>query len=158
MIRGVHHVSLTVGDMERMLGFYRDRLGFEPVTQMSWEQGAAEVDRILGLENSSARIEILRAGNTYLELIEYRTPPGKAVNPLHPVSDCGIRHVAFDVVDINAEYQRLLGTGVFFNCPPTEVEVEGRPLRAAYFRDPEGNVLELQELLTEDNPMHLPSH
>lgn len=158
MIRGVHHVSLTVGDMERMLEFYRDLLGFETTAQMSWERGAEEVDRILGLEDSSAEIEILRAGNCYLELIKYHTPPGRPVDPDHPVSDQGVRHFAFDVVGIDEDYERLRASGIRFHCPPTEVEVQGHALKAAYFRDPEGNVVELQELLTPDNPMHLPGN
>lgn len=29
MINGVHHVSIATTDLERMLGFYRDLLGFE---------------------------------------------------------------------------------------------------------------------------------
>jgi catechol 2,3-dioxygenase-like lactoylglutathione lyase family enzyme len=158
MIRGVHHLSLTVEDMDRMLAFYRDLLGFETAMQMSWEPGTDMVDRILELEGSSADIEMLRAGNTYLELFKYHTPPGRPVDPDNPVTDCGIRHFAFDVVGIDDEYERLTAEGIRFHCPPTEVEVEGHMLKATYFRDPEGNVVELQELLTPDNPMHLPGN
>ena len=158
MLRGVHHVSLTVHDMDRMLDFYQGVLGFESAASMSWEVGNPGVDRILGLVDSAADIRILRAGNTYFELIRYRAPEGSEVDPDHLVTECGLRHVAFDVVDIDAEYERLRALGVRFNCPPTEVEVEGHPLKAVYFRDPEGNVMEFQELLTgAANPMALPS-
>jgi len=156
MLRGVHHVSLTVHDMDKMLEFYEEVLGFPQVVQMSWDAGNEQVDSILGLEGSSAEIRILKAGNIYFELIRYFTPAGRQVDPSHPVSDCGIRHVAFDVVDIQDEYERLRAAGVDFHSPPTEVVVEGHPLRAAYFRDPEGNVMEFQELLTgAANPMAL---
>lgn len=147
MIRGVHHVSLTVHDMEKMLDFYERTLGFATTASLGWEPGNDMVDGILGLTGSSADIRILRAGNAYLELIKYHSPPDKPVDPAHPVTDCGVRHVAFDVVGIDAEYERLKSAGIRFNSPPTAVTVEGHPVKAAYFRDPEGNVMEIQELL-----------
>jgi catechol 2,3-dioxygenase-like lactoylglutathione lyase family enzyme len=157
MIRGVHHVSLTVHDMDLMLAFYSGTLGFTEASSLSWEAGNDMVDGILGLQGSAADVRILRASNAYFELIQYHAPPGREVDPAHPVTDCGVRHVAFDVVDIDAEYERLRAAGISFNCPPTEVTVQGHPLKSAYFRDPEGNVMEIQELLDgAGDPMALP--
>ncbi len=39
MIRGLHHASITTGDLDRLVAFYRDLLGFEVVLETSW--GAA---------------------------------------------------------------------------------------------------------------------
>jgi catechol 2,3-dioxygenase-like lactoylglutathione lyase family enzyme len=157
MIRGIHHVSVVVSDMDKMLAFYTDVLGFTRAAGISWEGGQPEVDEIIGVESSSADVVILRAGNAYLEIFKYHAPPGKVVDPTHSPVDTGIRHFAFDVVDIESEYERLLALGVEFNCPPREVEVEGHPLKAVYFRDPEGNILEFQELLEgRENPMAVP--
>src|SRR5664279_924880 len=80
MLRGVHHVSLTVHDMDAMLGFYKETLGFEQVAQLGWDRGNAEVDAILGLTDSAADVRILRAGNTYFELIHYFAPAGAEVD------------------------------------------------------------------------------
>lgn len=157
MIRGIHHVALVVEDMERMLAFFEGTLGFTEAARMSWKVGADEVDRIIDVPGSAADIHILRAGNAYLELFRFHVPEGAPLDPRNRACDRGIRHLAFDVTDIDSEYRRLQEAGIVFNCPPVYVELEGRGLRAAYFRDPEGNIIELQELLAgATDPMALP--
>ncbi len=157
MIRGVHHVSVVVSDMDKMLAFYQGVLGFTEATTFSWERGSVEVDEIIGVPDSAADVVILKAGNAYFEVFKFSAPAGTPVDPDNPASDCGIRHIAFDVVDIDAEYERLRALGVTFNSPPRLVELQGHPLKAVYFRDPEGNILEFQELLEGSaNPMALP--
>jgi catechol 2,3-dioxygenase-like lactoylglutathione lyase family enzyme len=68
MIRGVHHVAVATGDLDRLVGFYRDLLGFEVVSQGAWEAGSAVIDGIVGLKDSAARTAVLKAGNLYLEV------------------------------------------------------------------------------------------
>jgi catechol 2,3-dioxygenase-like lactoylglutathione lyase family enzyme len=31
MIKGLHHASITTGDLDRLIAFYRDQLGFQVV-------------------------------------------------------------------------------------------------------------------------------
>lgn len=157
MIRGIHHVALVAEDMESMLAFYEGTLGFTEAARMSWDAGEDEVDRIIDVPGSAAEIRILRAGNAYLELFRFHAPEGAPLDRRNRACDRGIRHFAFDVTDIESEYKRLRQAGIEFNCPPAYVELEGRGLRAAYFRDPEGNIVELQELLEgAADPVALP--
>jgi glyoxylase I family protein len=157
MIRGIHHVSLVVNDLDKMLDFYQGVIGATEAARIGWEGGMPEVDEIIDVDGSSADVRILRIGNAYLEIFKFNSPPGEPVDPANPAVDHGFRHIAFDVVDIDAEYERLVKLGVTFNCPPREVAVEGHPLKAAYFRDPEGNIVEFQELLEgAANPMAIP--
>jgi len=74
MIHGIHHTAISTGDIERALRFYRDLLGFTEVFSSAWEVGTEEVDRIVGLQNSSARVVMLKAGNACVELFQYQTP------------------------------------------------------------------------------------
>ena len=53
--------------------------------------------------------------------------------------------------DIQAEYERLSAAGMRFHCPPLDMGA----VKATYGRDPDGNVVELQEILTEDSPIAL---
>ena len=57
------------------------------------------------------------------------------------------------MTDIDAEYERLKAGGVKFNCPPPKFE--GGPIRATYGRDPDGNVIEIQEILDPDHDFYL---
>ena len=94
---------------------------------------------------------MLRAGNTYLELFEYESPPPATGDPERPVCDHGITHIALDVRDTDAECERLSAAGMHFHCPPLDLGLA----KATYGRDPDGNVVELQEILTDDSPMAL---
>lgn len=152
MIRGIHHTALSTPDLDRMLAFYRDLLGLEVVSEFQWPVGTELADRITGLEGSSARAVMLRAGNAHIELFQYASPTPSAQDAGRPVCDHGITHVCLDVVDVDAEYERLVEAGMVFHCPPQDL---GPDVRTTYGRDPDGNVLELQEVRNPKSPIAL---
>ena len=157
MIGGVHHVAVATGDLDRLIRFYCDQLGFTLLKQGSWEAGSDVVDRIVGLKDSAARTAVLRAGNLYIELFQYVSPPGQPGDPDRPVSDHGYTHFCLDVTDIDAEYERLKAAGMRFHGPPPSAsEMRRGDIRSTYGRDPDGNVIELQEILDDRSPMRLP--
>ena len=157
MIRGVHHVALATGDIDRLVAFYQDAFGFEVLSRGGWEQGSPVIDGIVGLPGSACRSAMLRAGNTHIEMFEYSAPAGKPAEQDRPVCDHGYTHFCLDVQDIDAEYERLLGLGMRFHCPPAPASaLRDGSLRATYGRDPDGNVIELLEILDERSAMRLP--
>ena len=42
MIRGIHHTSISTGDLDRMLGFYRDLVGVEVLFEVDFS--GAEIE------------------------------------------------------------------------------------------------------------------
>ena len=152
MIRGVHHTAISTGHLERALAFYRDLLGFRVVLDLTWPVGTEVADTITGLRDSSARAVMLRAGNVMIELFQYATPTPRPGDPRRPVSDHGITHICLDVTDLDAEYARLKAAGMSFHCPPQDVG----GAKSTYGRDPDGNVIELQEVTDEQSPLALP--
>lgn len=155
MIRGVHHVAVATGDIDGMVDFYTEALGAELVTRSSWQQGNEVIDRIVGLADSAAETAMLRLGNLYLEVFQYRSPEAAAADPARTVADHGYTHFCLDVVDIDAEYERLSGLGMTFPNPPPPARFGKGTMRSIYGRDPEGNVIELQEILDPDEPRRL---
>lgn len=157
MIRGIHHVAISTPDLDRLVGFYRDVIGADLLRVSGWPEGNDIIDSIVGLHGSSCRAATLRLGNAYLEIFEYLTPPGDPQKASRPVNDHGYTHFCLDVVDIDAEYERLLAAGMAFHCPPPPAGAVGSgTLRSTYGRDPDGNVIELQELMVPDHPYTLP--
>ena len=59
--------------------------------------------------------------------------------------------MAFDVIDIFSEYERLKKAGVPFHTEPQTVGL----FRSTYGRDPDGNIFELQEVLDSHHPVAL---
>ncbi len=144
MIRGIHHVAISTPNLERIVAFYRDIIGAEVVYEGGWQRGSDVIDGIVGLKNSEARQAMLKLGNAYLEFFEYVSPAGAPKKPDYGVNDHGYTHFALDVQDIDAEYERLSRGGMTFNCPPPNFP--GGAIRATYGRDPDGNVIEIQEI------------
>lgn len=148
MIRGAHHVAISTPNIDRLAAFYRDVIGFEIIEEGSWPQGTKIIDNVLRLKNSAGRQMMLKGSNICIELFEFSSPEPAPMNPSRPVCNHGHTHIAFDVVDIDAEYQRLKDAGVDFHAPPQDFG----HLKATYGRDPDGNVFELQELLNPEDP------
>ena len=145
MIRGIHHTSLSTCDADRLLHFYRDLLGLEQLWDMTWESGSQPgLDKVVGMENTGGRNISLKAGNSYIEIFQYTNPQPRESSS-RPACDAGIRHICFDVTDIQAEYERLAAAGVTFHCEPQRL----MGVMSTYGRDPDGNIFELQEILPE---------
>jgi glyoxylase I family protein len=155
MIRGVHHVAISTPDIDRLAAFYVDVVGFQPVMSTSWSDRPI-IDRIIGLPGSAARQLMLQAGNAYLELFQYESPAATPADPERSPADHGYTHFCLDVTDIDAEYERLSRAGMTFHAPPPSIEELGNGrLRAIYGRDPDGNIVELQEILDPVVPFAL---
>jgi catechol 2,3-dioxygenase-like lactoylglutathione lyase family enzyme len=142
MIIGIHHTALSVKDMERSLTFYRDLLGMEVVADNSWESNP-KAEKILNLKQPAARQAMLRCGNACIELFEFKHPKPAPMAPDRPVNDHGYTHFSLDVKDVDDEYKRLSKAGIVFHCEPVNL---GPKCRTTYGRDPDGNVIEFQEL------------
>ena len=153
MIRGLHHVAIATNDIERLLAFYRELFGLEVVLDFTWPQDTVVADRVTALHGSSARQIMFRKGNAYFEIFQYFSPQPAQGDPARRVCDPGLTHLCFDVVDLDSEYERLSKAGMTFHCPPQDV---GPGVRTTYGRDPDGNVVELQEVATAEHRIALP--
>jgi glyoxylase I family protein len=142
MIKGVHHTCITVSDLERSIGFYRDLLGLELVMTEESERSGDDRSKALGVPKAKVKLAILRAGDAQVELIEYVTAAGRPYDRKN--NDTGAMHIAFQVEDIDAVYQRMLEHNVRFTAPPATIPagpMEG--WRWTYFFDPDGVSLEI---------------
>ena len=144
MIVGLHHVGLSVPDLEEAKTFYKDVLGFTEVFDNSWDGDRPEADQAIGLEKTSAKMQMLRAGNACIELWEYSNPFPASKDPNYSPANHGWAHIALQVTDIFYEYERLTEAGMTFHRPPVTNVGEGRSA-AIYGRDPFGNIVELYE-------------
>lgn len=143
MILGVHHLAISTPDMDRFIDHYERWFGFERCGGGGWEAGNARIDRMTGLDDSAARYAMIRRGNLHIEVFEFSAPVGEAVRPR--MADHGITHLCLYSDDVFADYERLKGLGMHFNCPPGG----SGATRATYGRDCDGNVVELLQIVDE---------
>ncbi len=104
-VRGIHHVGITVADLDRSLRFYRDLLGMRVIGVSVEAVGA-----IVGMPGASARIADLDAGGgQLLELIDYGTGSADAAPPgPDAVGSC---HVSIQLEDLSGALARLASAG-----------------------------------------------
>jgi glyoxylase I family protein len=147
MIKSFHHIGISAINMEKLCEFYCNAFGFERLFEMEWKQGTQmgeQCDIIIGIEQSAAKVIMAQKGGLTLEFFQYSSPTPKPVSPDWRVCDHGLTHICFEVDDIDFEYERLSKAGMTFHaCPPAVFE----GMRAIYGRDPEGNVIELFEMI-----------
>jgi catechol 2,3-dioxygenase-like lactoylglutathione lyase family enzyme len=141
-VRGIHHVGVTVRDLERSLVFYRDLLGVD-VIRISND---VDVATIVGLPGTRARIADLDAGpGQVIELLEYNTSDVPAVAAGRP-DTIGSCHVCLQVADLDSSLARLARAGVAPVGEAVELDEEGwQNCTVAYLRDPDGVIVELLE-------------
>jgi catechol 2,3-dioxygenase-like lactoylglutathione lyase family enzyme len=148
-VKGLHHVGITVRDLDEAIGFYHDVLGLGFVNEPSPVFDDPALGPAVGVPGAALRQVSLAAGDLIVELLEYRQPASPIDAPL-PQNALGAQHVAFGVDDIRAAKQELEQRGVEFLSDVNVVD-DGvlAGWRWVYFRDPEGNALELVEVAYE---------
>jgi lactoylglutathione lyase len=130
MFQKVTAVVLFVQDFETCLTFYRDKLGL-PVAQLEPKFAAFKMQ-----DQDFAMLEISQAADMIgvgVEAFEAQT--GKIDRVL----------LCADVENVDVVYETFKANGVQFTKAPVD---QPWGIRAAYFRDPEGNIWEMRQFLT----------
>jgi catechol 2,3-dioxygenase-like lactoylglutathione lyase family enzyme len=148
VIADVLHFSFTVSDIEASIDWYTRVLGLELVHRQRQEN---EYTRILvGIPDAVLEVAqfavpgVPPARSTHmLELVEYISPRGPAIEPLQP-NTVGCPHLALLVTDIHDRYERMRGEGVVFRNPPVAITA-GANIGgySCYFSDCDGITLEI---------------
>ena len=122
----IHMTSVMVDDQQKALDFYTDMLGFKkkrdvPLGEARWltvtsPEGADDVELLL-------------------EPVEFA--PAKTFQKA--LFDAGIPATAFEVIDIQTEFEQLMKRGVVFQTKPTQMG----PVTVAVLDDTCGNLIQL---------------
>ncbi|MHB1553493.1 MAG: VOC family protein [Acidimicrobiales bacterium] len=140
LVKGVHHVGLTVSDLERSFAFYERLLG--RVRDFSTESEGPVLSKAVGVPGAHLRFGFITLGSVHLELLEYRNPRRERYELSN--ADPGAPHVCFEVTDLKEAMASLAADGIRFYSDPLDID-EG-PLAGysfVYFDDPDGITLEL---------------
>ena len=91
-----HHAAVICSDYERSKRFYHETLGLEIVS---------EVHRA---DRGSYKLDLRLPDGTQIELFSFPDPPDR---PSYPEA-CGLRHLAFEVADLEGAVRDLGEKGV----------------------------------------------
>ena len=148
-ITGLVHVNVNCSDFERSKAFY-EMLGFE-VFMEPLESNTPEVAAAVGLPPYRLRGALMRLADAkspfVIDLLEWKEPSDPSP-PYARLNHLGIARIAMASSDLDADMARFKAEGVEFISEPATVVWEGHPdSRFVCFKDPDGSVLELVELV-----------
>src|SRR5688500_5497148 len=90
----IHHVGLSVPDVERALHFWRGTLGLRVIKRSLYVGEYAE--RLLQVRGGAISSALIDTGKQLIELVEFHEPPGPHSGlALH--WQIGTAHIAFEV-------------------------------------------------------------
>ena len=136
---GIHHVALVVSDIYQAIEFYSAAFDGAVIKLAAWEVGEGKFDALTVLHQSSAKFCLMRFANSYIEIFEYST--GAASSQVQARADMqGIRHIAFQVKDLERTFERVCQAGG--RSVGESIHVAGGGA-ARYCEDPFGNIIEL---------------
>ncbi len=143
----VDAVGYTVRDMDKVSSFFTDVLSFKKVADE--EVVGEDFEALFGVFGARVHVVRLQLGNEYVVLKEFLAPRGRPI-PVDSVSNDGwFQHVAIVVSDMDKAYKLLRKHKVEHASTGPQTLPDWNPnaggIKAFYFKDPEGHVLELLE-------------
>ncbi|MCA9290677.1 MAG: VOC family protein [Phycisphaerales bacterium] len=140
-------VGFTVSDMDRSVAFLTDVLDFVKTSDV--EVDGAAYEHLQGVFGLRLRVCTMRLGDEQIELTQYLAPEGRPIPIDSRSQDRWFQHVAIITSDLDAAYARLRRHHVRHassgpqRLPDWNAAAGG--IKAFYFKDPDGHVLELLE-------------
>ena len=125
-LNAVHHIAIICSDYQVSKKFYTEILGFNILAEH------------FRTERQSYKLDLQLGDHYWLELFSFPNPPARPSRP----EACGLRHLAFEVSDIETAVSALKEKGV--TTEPIRID-EYTGKRFTFFADPDDLPLELYE-------------
>jgi glyoxylase I family protein len=123
---GIHHIAIICSDYESSKRFYTEVLGF------------SIIEETFRAQRNSYKLDLRVGNNQQIELFSFPNPPKRINNP----EACGLRHLAFEVENIEQTVLELRSKGVEVENIRLD-EITGK--RFTFFKDPDNLPLEIYE-------------
>ena len=122
----IHHVAIICSDYQTSKHFYVNVLWFSVINETYRES------------RNSYKLDLQVNSGDCIELFSFPNPPQRVSRP----EACGLRHLAFEVDDIDQSVAYLQAKDVKVEDIKTD-EITGK--RFTFFQDPDGLPLEIYE-------------
>ena len=97
MFKRIDHIGIVVQNLEKAMGTYAEALGLDCVRQTE-------------IEDVGLKIAVLRAGDLFVELLEYRDQESGMVKSLKG-DQKGLNHICYAVEQFDKTMERLKAEG-----------------------------------------------
>jgi glyoxylase I family protein len=122
----IHHIAIICSNYARSKHFYVNILGLEVIHEHYRE------------DRNSYKLDLKVGDHCQIELFSFENPPKRLSFP----EACGLRHLAFEVENINESIAELQEHGI--DIEPIRIDpITGKTF--TFFQDPDGLPIELYE-------------
>ncbi len=144
-IIGFNHIGLSVKDLDKMLDFYQNATSFELISREKIS-GNAAANKLFGKESISYEIATLKSPNFLLELTQFNNQLDTIIEKMPPYGP-GMTHTCFQTAEPNSGYRKFAKAGADIMSRGDEpIDLGGYGVTYAYGHDPEGNMMELEQM------------
>ena len=126
ILNKIHHIAIICSDYQKSKDFYTNILGLEIIHET------------FRTERDSYKLDLALNGIYVVELFSFPNPPKRPSRP----ESCGLRHLAFEVDDVQKTVYFLRTKGVF----PEDIRVDeftGKPF--TFIADPDDLPIEFYQ-------------
>jgi len=144
-IIGFNHIGISVKDLDPMVSFYKDATGFEVVKRFKIEKDSI-ANRLFNQSNISFETAILKGPNMLLELTQFDNQTDQLTGNMPPQGP-GMTHTCYQSKTENSGFEKFKSAGAKILTRGREpVDLGGYGVTYAYGHDPEGNMMELEQM------------
>ena len=138
------HINIVASDLDQLAQFYISVFGCIKMGARRRLSGPqlSKGNGLEGCEIRAARLSLPGNDGAFLEMFEYKQSIPRA---LRAVNEPGFGHLAFDVPDIHVTIAAVLEAGGGLLGQVTNLGTQDTPYLCIYLRDPEGNIIELEQ-------------
>ena len=135
-----NHVYLHVSDMDNSLAFYTSAFDLQVTKHIKKLKRTLEDGQIVEQEINLA---LLKFPGHYFALEIGETLDSRASNTM-----VSYAHVGIEVEDIESASERIIKAGGVSSRPITQVETESIQAKTAFFTGPDGETIELMQIIS----------
>lgn len=144
-IKGVHHIAITVSDIDDTLAFYSRSVPYDLVERRMVDAAAFPAE-VLAKRKGRIEIALVRTPTVYLQLIDI-DPAAKAAPERRPVTGPGYTHICFQSPSTAPKYDVFKANGLaMLSRGEGPVDLGGYGITYAYGFDPDGIMIEMEQL------------
>jgi catechol 2,3-dioxygenase-like lactoylglutathione lyase family enzyme len=144
-IMGFNHIGIVVQDLEKMVAFYQAATGFELVKREK-VAGSAAADIVYNEKGISYETVTFKAHTMLLELTQFANPLDEPIQNMPPEGP-GMTHTCYQSPSWKSGYQKFKNQkATILSRGDGPVDLGGYGVTYAYAYDPEGNMIEMEQL------------
>ena len=126
ILNKIHHIAIICSDYKKSKKFYVEDLGLEPLQEIYRD------------ERDSFKLDLALNGEYIIELFSFPKPPPRNTRP----EAAGLRHLAFEVDDLDTSLVELSGKGILAEPVRTD---EFTQKKFTFIFDPDNLPIELYQ-------------